>query len=1224
MLTPTPPPPPHPRSSFLYPQTSALLDVVQQINLGRDIAHWMPSVVSRGLAVGAPAAVRKLTYHVATACTHQLARDDGRRLRLAAVRDLLGGAKGGADSRGAAAAAAATQQKEQPVEVLLYALRFLCAQRAADLRALLREDDGRVALRRCAAHTCFKVREEAFTLLACLAADVERAHLTAGSSRASAVSAFLGDHLAAVVQGVGDGVDSVAVSAFSALRQCLLCADPGSLRPHAYASSTRLDVSAARAFAPFFFKFLARAAAMAPEARAIALLPLTYMTLLPRRAEAAAGGSGGEAAGGSEGDGVMLPQELAHGFLQRCLSQTHLPALAVEAARCVLLVAESCSAGGGGGEGGGGRMRGVDPAAVARVLDALLFVLETAFSGGISADSVYAASVLDDVLRALAFAPPPVQVTLASRLLGLLPGVLSPLHLLPQRVRLVVAAADLLLRASSDHACAALRRQPAADDFSAIFSELLRLSERGHPLWLLKQQGAGGLSAGGAGGAASAPNSPPADRNASFADSASVAAAVAAAAAAEAGDSGRVSPQVVSPASSGQGSMLYEEAAYCLCSTAVRLHEEAAVEGEDGVDGRVVRLAAWCGMCLQVGGMCVALLATSCNTMAAPNAVLKLFLQVQRDGLDALEALAGKASPPMQASLRGAWLPALHEQNRRCQKDLAQIALDVKLQPSASGRAKRSSATSKVVLLCTVSALMPDASSASSAGRAPSAAASKVPDEVTRLVAFLSRACQTLMVGEKETISLALFDSLLQVGASRGGDVWAECERAVEAILRDATKSATAPQILLAVTHKLDALRRLALHGRALGDAELAACGLTAFSEHHPVFHHDMSQVDAYLVSQTHEAVLDVRTTRLLQAVKRPAEDAHGCAAAVTAEASTAACHSVVVTSPDDPVQVLTSYTWHGATVDICLEIANMAPVVVQELRVTIGCRGDITPMHIPRHSEYYGVDGAKDARKIRAEVSVQSRSDTIRRVWSEKTVQHKTHAYTHLSTQLHPGETVEIVRTFAVATLTPGMGFSTAADFVLAASDQDEGIEADDTTASNTCRVWSCREATPPPPTYTTPRPKHTHTHTHSCTATSCLFLSSTSWSRSVRRAPTLRTGPSRSCRGCPPAACCTRSTPQPTSPPSTRTSSPPSSTPPSQTCPPASTSTPSEATQRPPPPPPLAPTSSSSAACATCCTSRPSGPTCSPSPWPCWTPPLPPPPPTRRACPAAQRAAS
>eukprot|EP00754_Rhynchopus_humris_P019547 Rhum_TRINITY_DN14646_c13_g1::Rhum_TRINITY_DN14646_c13_g1_i1::g.103006::m.103006 len=704
-------------SSGEWQQTSALLDVVQQINLGRDIAHWMPSVVSRGLAVGAPATVRKLTYHVATACTHQLARDDGRRLRLAAVRDLLGGSKGGADSRGAAAAAAAAQQKEQPVEVLLYALRFLCAQRAADLRAVLREDDGRAALRRCAAHACFKVREEACTLLACLAADVERAHLTAGSSRAAAVSAFLSDHLAAVVQGVGDAVDSVAVSAFSALRQCLLCADPGSLRPHAYASSTRLDVSAARAFAPFFFKFLARAAAMAPEARAIALLPLTYMTMLPRRAAAAVGGSGGGGGSGPEGDGVMLPQELVHGFLQRCLSQTHLPALAVEAARCVLLVAESCSVGGGGGEGGAGRMRGVDPAAVARVLDTLLFVLETAFSGGVSADSAYAASVLDDVLRALAFAPPPVQVTLASRLLGLLPGVLSPLHLLPQRVRLVVAAADLLLRASSDHACAALRRQPAADDFSAIFSELLRLSERGHPLWLLKQQGAGGLAAGGiGGGAASAPNSPPAERNASFADSASVAAAAAAAAAAEAGDSGRVSPQVASPASSGQGSMLYEEAAYCLCTTAVRLHEEAAAEGADGVDGRVVRLAAWCGMCLQVGGMCVALLATSCNTMAAPNAVLKLFLQVQRDGLDALEALAGKASPPMQASLRAAWLPALHDQNRRCQKDLAQIALDVKLQPNASGRAKRSSATSKVVLLCTVSALMPDAASSGGGG----------------------------------------------------------------------------------------------------------------------------------------------------------------------------------------------------------------------------------------------------------------------------------------------------------------------------------------------------------------------------------------------------------------------------------------------------------------------------------------------------------------------------
>ncbi|KAJ9443980.1 hypothetical protein DIPPA_19228 [Diplonema papillatum] len=440
-----------------------------------------------------------------------------------------------------------------------------------------------------------------------------------------------------------------------------------------------------------------------------------------------------------------------------------------------------------------------------------------------------------------------------------------------------------------------------------------------------------------------------------------------------------------------------EELVYCLSSAVMLLR--SSIPNSQTLAG-VAKLAAWTALGNEVVSLCnVAFTWQGKSDCVAPlNRVLMCALKVHTEGLEAL---------PQDSC----FLPALLRSHAETQKKLCQIIINGEI-----GAACRT--VTKVGLLCTATKLLP----------------SKDPwrdgDIEKKLLTKLSQGCSQYMVDERETLSLALFDSLLSFSAMRGGAMWRQCDASLEALLRDVKKSATAVQVLMFVKYKLDNIRRLSAARQVqhpddetpLTAPQLSTCGVPPFSGDHPALHYDLSPSDLSLHLECNSAFTEMRSLHSSLSEQRRSVSSHG--------ASDVRSHVTACSSPDDPIQVLTAYTWEAGTVEISLSVSNASPVTLKGLQVTIGCKGDMLSLFTPKTSVFKLPTGDAAAHD---RVRVHSRSDNI--------------------PELQPGATVELVRTFVIASLTPGMGFNTLIDLKVDKSDDDLQL-LDPDAAGGTCRL--------------------------------------------------------------------------------------------------------------------------------------------------------------------------
>ena len=944
------------------------MDVVQQINLGRDISHWMPSVVSRGAAVGAHPSVRKLTYHIASACATQLREDDFKKIRSAALRDLTPPAEPPPSTATPPADAKPSPKGKSPkptsvpTDCVIYALRFLKALPEARLLDVF--GDGTV-LRSAAAHQNYKVREEVAEVLCAMASGAEPLYEVGPSLHPALVGAFLSRYQAILVDAVQDPVDSVSSAAFSVLKALLCTVDGGH---HSVAAAP---------FAPYFLRFLGRAAELNAHYRAAALRPLTALCLAQKGVPV-----------------VLSATEVVRGVLRGNLGHAEVPSLVVEAARCIMLVAEV-------------EPDAVDSEVTWQVADRLICLLESSVGVGapVSPGSSYIEGIVLQVLALLPKLPPHAALPFCLRLLALAAGFSAERGLLSLRTMLLTTTVDHLLTTSLNFAA---QRLACGDPLhpATLYSEIRRLRE--HTFWRKSRKWAKGQN----------------DEDT------------------EGG--GTTSPELAS---------LHDEIVYALCSGVLRLYSNVVVKAREAeaefarlpfaekqqrneetgdvkelcftdantgvqyVSSKAgnesakscVLLAAWCGLGLQVCDLCIPHLKitekrgetskpdhTDRQHVAAFHQTLRLALKLHSAGISALlvSTQFTRYNDPTRvfSNNREDWLAVLMASARGVTKGLAVVALDTTV-------IARHRNVTKVLILCTVATLLfrlidlphgepcitvdtvttsdtqnsPQRTASTATQRRGSVLSGAIPNEdLERLVAItLAKACQKYLVsGERETMSLALFDALLSFGAVRGsespGGYWEKSERVVEMVLRDASRSATAPQTLMVVKHKLDNVRTMmqeavAENGHdnaALTPAQLALCGVTPFSGDHPAFYHDATAGDMALVTSAYEAELRGRGGGGVS-VQRPR------------------AHTALVTAPDDPLTVLASYRWEGPDTVICLSITNPLPLTLKRLKVTVGCRGDMVSLHHPQLSVYKVSAGGG----AKGKVEVCSRSDIIPKV---------------------------------------------------------------------------------------------------------------------------------------------------------------------------------------------------------------------------------------------------
>ena len=381
-----------------------------------------------------------------------------------------------------------------------------------------------------------------------------------------------------------------------------------------------------------------------------------------------------------------------------------------------------------------------------------------------------------------------------------------------------------------------------------------------------------------------------------------------------------------------------EEMIYILCNAVMQAGSYFITSGEEA------NLAAWTSVGLHIVSMCMGVFKSDIKSeyVAPLHQVLKLSLKVFSDGTAQLGIR--KKQKPGNTSL-SEWVASTNDQHLQNQKKLCSLIL------GGLGDVCRN--VTKVGILCTVASLLPTE---------PEADVKSLEESLrTRLV----QGCSRFMVDDRETLSLSLFDALMCFGATRGKEAWKQCDAAIESILRDIKKSATAPQVLMVVKHKLDNIRKHRNIEIGLSTQEVANCGVIPFSEHHPALYHDFSPCDYSLYLQSHDALMDMRVSLLKT-----------CAIIQTASSDDTAVQSTaVITSPDDPVQILAKYYWKRNRIEVCMSVSNATLITLKDLRITIGCKGEMVPMFKPHRSVF---DNDSD---ITSRIKTHSRSDTITQV---------------------------------------------------------------------------------------------------------------------------------------------------------------------------------------------------------------------------------------------------
>eukprot|EP01065_Artemidia_motanka_P010972 TRINITY_DN15906_c0_g1_i1.p1 TRINITY_DN15906_c0_g1~~TRINITY_DN15906_c0_g1_i1.p1 ORF type:complete len:1258 (+),score=323.97 TRINITY_DN15906_c0_g1_i1:86-3859(+) len=432
---------------------------------------------------------------------------------------------------------------------------------------------------------------------------------------------------------------------------------------------------------------------------------------------------------------------------------------------------------------------------------------------------------------------------------------------------------------------------------------------------------------------------------------------------------------------------------YVLCTTLLDIRAEQP-------GGDAAALAAWCGVAMECVSMCLPCFRWESKQVGAGvmNAVLRLCMSVHADGVVVLDAMASARAATQQTR---AWANGARNMLVSQVLNVTQLITTHALGPSCRTE-------TKVALFCVTAALF------------PIAARQTGPDVTREQANFYSKltgVCKAFMSDECRSQCIALVDSLLSFGARRGGADWAKTEGVVESILHDAGRSGAAPQVLQMIKPKLDNLRRVGgakLSGAdgGMSLADISACGVSLFSPHHPALHSDLSPTDHALQFECHEARAALRSAR------RPdAEDV-------------VVRHAEVITAPDEPVQVLAAYTWRCTRVELCLSVSNVTPVQLRDVRVTVGCHGDIVPLCRPHRPDF---DPCADPVRGLHTFDVNPRYDSIK--------------------SLGPGNTAELDRVFLAASLTPGMGFSVVVD--ASASDGGDVLELGAGGDDARCRMW-------------------------------------------------------------------------------------------------------------------------------------------------------------------------
>eukprot|EP01062_Namystynia_karyoxenos_P083060 TRINITY_DN9475_c1_g1_i1.p1 TRINITY_DN9475_c1_g1~~TRINITY_DN9475_c1_g1_i1.p1 ORF type:complete len:1325 (+),score=369.01 TRINITY_DN9475_c1_g1_i1:89-4063(+) len=487
---------------------------------------------------------------------------------------------------------------------------------------------------------------------------------------------------------------------------------------------------------------------------------------------------------------------------------------------------------------------------------------------------------------------------------------------------------------------------------------------------------------------------------------------------------------------------LREELVCALCTSVAELRDELPLGPRVGNEGAAL-LAAWSGVGMQTVAMCLPAFSWSERTerVGVLHHVLRLQLKVQAEGVAVLSAVAAAAARPSRGPSPSAdsasiadWAHGVREQRITQQRDVAELLITGQV-----GNAVRT--VTKVCFLCTLAVLFPTLQEVREDHPAGMELLSKYQNSVFD---YLRTKCSQFLLDEKESQCLALFDALLYFGARRGGNVWRVTNTVVEGILHDAGRSGSAPQALQVVKHKVDNLR---IRGRDMLDAAqegpgmdagaISECSVSVFSEHHPVLHHELAPADHSLELQCHSARADLQAAchRRVSCADPAAEDtaAHLDRPSGSGDPDTAA-HAEVITAPEDPVQVLAAYTWRRSRVELCLSVTNCTTAVLRDIRVTVGCHGEMVPLSRPQRPDFDTGGGAQEL----AAFKVHSRHDSI--------------------AELAPGQTAELVRVFLVASLTPGMGFSVLVDTSMrSGAEQEEGMMSLDgggTGGEDICRM--------------------------------------------------------------------------------------------------------------------------------------------------------------------------
>eukprot|EP01059_Diplonema_ambulator_P031966 TRINITY_DN604_c0_g1_i8.p1 TRINITY_DN604_c0_g1~~TRINITY_DN604_c0_g1_i8.p1 ORF type:complete len:2137 (+),score=262.30 TRINITY_DN604_c0_g1_i8:680-6412(+) len=421
-----------------------------------------------------------------------------------------------------------------------------------------------------------------------------------------------------------------------------------------------------------------------------------------------------------------------------------------------------------------------------------------------------------------------------------------------------------------------------------------------------------------------------------------------------------------------------EEAVYAATMVVMHVKKSLAVDS-------YAMLAGWCAIGLHVVKICLQAFGWQDEAcpVASLHGVLKCMLKIFDEGLSTLRAKKKKVSPQWIVELEKA-----HAQNT--------FALASMLVNNDVGKVCRT--VTKVGLLCTAAALLPKVE------MLPEGFSTRGIELEKGIMCKLSHGCAKYMVDERETLSLALFHALIFFGATRGGECWVQCDAAVESVMRDRTKSATAPGVLMSVKRKLDLVRGLMVDG-GLPIADLLRCGVMAFSEHHPALHHDLAPADISLHLQCHEILMEIRTSALKLFTRS------NLTPLLKGRPPAPPQHTQLITAPTDPLQILATYIWKGTRLDVSLTITNPTLVTLNNVRVTIGSTGDLTPLFKP-------METALSANPLGSGLKSTKRSDTV--------------------LKLPPSGTAEIVRVFNLASFTQGMGFNTLVDLELGSSEDD------------------------------------------------------------------------------------------------------------------------------------------------------------------------------------------